>query len=569
MKNGLNRKLRYGSVSLGLTALVICGVLLINLLVSIIATANHSFLDLTTEPIYTLSETGVNLLDQTLKSANEGREEDDPVVVDIIFCADPDILNASDLMRYIYYTALEMQEQFPQHIRVRTEDVWDNPSSVDAYRTNSYSKIYQSDVIVASGSEFRVYSYKSFYALDSATASEPWAFSGEKKFLSGIIAVTRAEAPICAFTYNHGETIATEKNGEIVVSDEYTEFVKVIENSGYDTMFIDLQEEEIPKNCRLIVTFDPQEDFVSSFLTGGTSEISKLEAYLENAYSFLIVADADTPELPVLEEYLEEWGVAFKRHIAKDESGSTVKGTYQVVDLQNSLDTEGLSLIGQYESAGMGASLTQDLRNVGGSPKVVFPNALAIAYSPTYQTVYQIEDTELNIKPFTYANYTKNKNAREIFDIFRSGETSYAHAKQDGERLTDDKGADLIVDTTGAFKLMTITRESRIVSEGQGYTSVNESSFVCAIGSTEFASNAVLSSNAYGNTDVLQSVLRTIGREVVPVGLDYKPLYSPEVGTEYYNKTQAYTYLVVLAALPAVGFVISGVYVLVRRKIRN
>jgi hypothetical protein len=135
--------------------------------------------------------------------------------------------------------------------------------------------------------------------------------------------------------------------------------------------------------------------------------------------------------------------------------------------------------------------------------------------------------------------------------------------------LTDDKGADLIVDTTGAFKLMTITRESRIVSEGQGYTSVNESSFVCAIGSTEFASNAVLSSNAYGNTDVLQSVLRTIGREVVPVGLGYKPLYSPEVGTEYYNQTQAYTYLVVLAALPAVGFVISGVYVLARRKIRN
>ncbi|MBQ8345088.1 MAG: hypothetical protein IJY42_02345, partial [Clostridia bacterium] len=130
MKNGLNRKIRYGSVSLGLTALVICAVLLLNVLVSVICSATHSFIDLTTEPLYTLSDTGVNLLKQTLESANEGRDEDDPVVVDIIFCADPDILEASDLMRYIYYTALEMQEQFPEHIRVKTEDVWDNPSAV-------------------------------------------------------------------------------------------------------------------------------------------------------------------------------------------------------------------------------------------------------------------------------------------------------------------------------------------------------------------------------------------------------------------------------------------------------
>ena len=40
-------------------------------------------------------------------------------------------------------------------LEVRTTNVWSNPSSVDAYRTNSYSSIYQTNVIVASGSEFR------------------------------------------------------------------------------------------------------------------------------------------------------------------------------------------------------------------------------------------------------------------------------------------------------------------------------------------------------------------------------------------------------------------------------
>lgn len=123
---------------------------------------------------------------------------------------------------------------------------------------------------------------------------------------------------------------------------------------------------------------------------------------------------------------------------------------------------------------------------------------------------------------------------------------------------------------------MTITRESRTIGEGQGYTTVNDSSYVCAFGSTEFASNEILLSNSYGNTDVLLETLRTIGREVEPVGLSFKPLYegemtakSTESGESYYTERGNQITTVILCLLPAVTFLTLGTVLLVRRKQRT
>ena len=148
LNNGFGRKLRYGSVSLSLTAGVIAAVLLLNVLFSVLCTENRWFIDMTAGHydnkgrtqyygLYTLSDQAKQLLGDTIESANASRAEDDPVKVDIIFCADPDMLYGNRLMRYLYYTALAMEKQFFDTIKVSTVDVWDNPSAVDAYRTNS------------------------------------------------------------------------------------------------------------------------------------------------------------------------------------------------------------------------------------------------------------------------------------------------------------------------------------------------------------------------------------------------------------------------------------------------
>lgn len=567
--NGISRKLRYGSVSAGITAAVLAVVILINIGVSVLCSAQRWFIDMTTEPLYTLSEEADNLLKDTIDSANANRAENDPVKVDIIFCADPDMLYGNEMMRYVYYTALAMEKAYPDTIEVSTRNVWSNPSSVDEYRTTSYSSIYQSNVIVASGTEFRVYSYRTFFTFNEEGDAEPWAYSGEKNFIKGIRAVTRAEAPICALTTNHGEPWLDPAQAA-----RYSEFVKVLEGAGYEVVYLNLQTEEIPADCRLIVTFDPQTDFLTP-LDGAdySNELMKLDVYLDKAYSFMVFADSDTPKLKNLEEYLEEWGVAFDR--------TAEGGAYEVIDPSNKTDSEGLAMIGQYATEGLGSSLTDDMREAG-APKVVFGNALSIKYSPTYKITYQAADEESGTDAFVYGSYFKNNKSRDVFDVFCTGKDAYAYSKLNGNRVQNAAGEDLVVDSSGEYKLMTVTRHTRIVGEGQGYTNVYDNSYVCAVGSTDFASNEVLASGAYANADVLLGTLRIIGREIEPVGFKPNSLYDATMDEAYYKedvtladgttssaiKPSLVAWAVILAALPVVTLVACGTVVFLKRRTR-
>lgn len=568
--NGFGRKMRYGSAWLGITAAVLAVVLLFNVLMSLLFRSAHWYIDMTSEPLYTLSDTCEEMLADTIESANENRtEEEGDVEVDIIFCADPDQLFNNYYMRAIYYTALSMQQKFPETIRVSTTNVWENPSSVDAYRSNSYSSIYQTDVIIASGSEFRVYSYSAFYIYDDPTSGDaPWGYSGEKNFMRGILAVTRAEAPICALTVNHGEPFATQEGRE-----QYSEFLHVIENAGYDVVFLDLEKQEIPENCRLIITFDPQSDFASVSAGDAVSETYKIDSFLSNAYSYLVFVDADTPRLPIWEEYLDVWGISINRFDGTDANGDPMQGTLEILDPTHSLDAAGETVIGQYATTALGGSLTKDMREKGANPKVIFRNAASVSYSSTYQISYEIPNEENGLtEGFTHATYSKNEESRAIFDVFTAGADSFAYARANGDRITDGTGADLVVDTFNPrdpYRLMTITRQSRIIGEGQGYTTVNDSSYVGVIASTDFASNDILSSNAYGNTDVLLHTLRLIGCEVSPVGLKWATLYDDEINTEYYQQRDVTVWTVVLALIPAAAMLVSGLVVLVRRKLRK
>ena len=125
--NGWERKLRRGSASLGLCVLVLVAVLLLNIGMTALCTSQFWFIDLTPQSIYTvyyeytnlqkqsglytLMDETVGYLEYIIDQANAEREE--PVKVEIIFCNEPDQLIKADSMRYVYYTALALQKQFP------------------------------------------------------------------------------------------------------------------------------------------------------------------------------------------------------------------------------------------------------------------------------------------------------------------------------------------------------------------------------------------------------------------------------------------------------------------------
>ncbi|MBQ8310180.1 MAG: Gldg family protein [Clostridia bacterium] len=597
--NGWRRKLFRGSASAGITAIVIAAVLILNIFVTALCSGNLWYHDLTPEAyynvygdrtqqkpaqLYTLMDETVDYLDYIIDEANARREGDEPVKVDIIFCAAPDILKQTDMMRFVYYTALSLQKEFPETISVSWRDVWSNPSSVDEYRSTSYANIYQTNVIVASGTEYRVSTLRSFYSYDSDTdMSVPVGYNGQKQFVKQILDVTGAESPICCLTVNHGEPFAELDLADRENWPEYKQFLNVIEGAGYEIRYLDLEKDEIPENCRLILTFDPQTDFVSPYTDASieTSETRKLDAYLDQAYSYMVFLDADTPHLPNLEEYLEFWGISFSRYSGKDADGNRVEGSYQVLDAANRLDSTGDFFIAQYaKGKGVGSAVMSDIVTSSAPPKIVFGNAMPISYADTYENNYVMADESAGTEAYSYGYYDRGGTIRAIFDMFQAGTSdsrAEIYATANGERVTDANGNPIA--GSGIYQVMTLSTESRTVGEGEGYTTIDQTSYVCAVGSTDFATDALLGTTSYGNTDALLSVLRYIGKEVNPVGLNFITLYTSEMdlvvsdssGNEYslFTEAEFTNATVVMAAVPAILMLGAGLIVLVRRRVRH
>ena len=528
MKNSAfsSRKFKYGSLSVAMTCVIIAAILLFNGVFKLLADKYLWYTDLTRDEIYTLSDAAVEAL--------AGVDKD----VHILFCDDPDNLEEDYYSKMVYKTALGLAEK-NDYIHVDTVNIWREPSAVNKFKNNSKDSIYSTDIIVYSGTEFRVYALRAmFYFNDEASA--PWAYNGEKKLVSGILAVSKAESPVACVTVNHGEPFMTNA---ALAETQY--MLNLLEDGGYKVQLIDLAHQEIPEDCRLMVIYDPQDDFLVNDGVSNISEIEKLDRFLDGTNALMVFVNPTTPLLPNLEEYLEEWGIKFNRHT--DNMGNVLGTT--VRDYSNSLTEDGMTIIGAYTTQGLGASLHKDMRTTY-PPKVIFKNAMSISYSDTYQMVWHT-DEEDSTATFSYGSYYKDGVSRSMFDVFVSST---------GTAVVDAKVVEQ-ASTTNPFKLMTITRESRMVDN------TNEDySYVIACGSTDFLSSKLLLSNTYGNTDMMLSALRATGRENIPVGLDIKPFNSTTI--ESLTTAQANRYTITLIVLPTLITAIAGVYVLVRRKYR-
>ena len=453
------------------------------------------------------------------------------VKVKIIFCDLPDNIRANDSLNLVYETARDMADRFPEYISVETIDIWNNSTAVQKYKTTSYTTINSTNVIIESGTEFRVCNLRSFFAFDQADPQTPWAYRGEKTFASNIIAVAQAESPIACVTVNHGEVF---KDYQLL----YT-----LQDAGFKVETIDLAYQEIPEDCRLLVIYDPIEDLMVKDGISDISEVEKIDRFLDGlSCALMVFVDPETPTLPNLEEYLEEWGVVINRHTDNlgDTYGSVIKEA-----ASQSLTTDGFTFTGTYVQGGAGGSVYDLLSATSNPPKIVFKNSASLSYSSLYSPSY-VEPTEEGDVGYECATYSSNGGAyRTVSDIFVTSDGAVAMAN--GNQIG-----------SGAFKLMTITRESQMIQNEQDHSSV----MVCA--STEFATEALLASGVYGNSDVILATSRNFGEEFIPVDLDYKIFASTEISSMTTQSKNLWTTL--LTVIPTVLIIGTGIFVLVRRR---
>ena len=571
MKKQYNgKKLRYGSSSLVLTAAFIAAVILLNVLVTSLANRYGWYIDMTQESIFSISDDCFDLLrEEAMPRVDEVRETsetpDEELVINILFMSESDILNENEYMRRIYQNALELQREFPDYITIENINLQRNPSRVQKYRTSPNVSINTAHVVVEFGTEYRLIPYSSFYRYNSGDNTTPWAYDGEKRFASTILAVTQSESPVCLIDDLHGENVnefielvyALEDAGYLIAlassfTYDFDEDGKQIEGTqkSFLTDEVIARAEQIMENeVRMFLIFDPKSDFMVKSKTSDIDEIGALDRFLDGKSSMMVFMDPETPVAPNLEEYLEEWGISFDR-TENNES-------YMIRDMANTLTADGFSVVGQYfTTGGSGAEMTQDMRKVAYPKKVIFRNAMSISYSDLFtETMPDPNSTTQEITPYVFGSYYSNGVERSIYDVFVS--SSAAEAMAGGKVVASASETDL-------FRLMTVSSEGRYTQEDNYGTTLAENSYVLACGSTEFVSEAYLQSSVYGNYDLLLTAMTVMGREPVPVGLTMKAFADYSLDSITVDQQTAWT--VSLAAIPAAITLIVGVVVLVKRK---
>ena len=546
------------------TAAVIAVVLAVNVLFSFVADrfmwqVDETVTKYTSRPdvsMYTPTEEFLSVVklyaipmveEMNEKRAAEGKE---PITINVKFCTERDKVYAANKLRMIQYSVLALQKEFPDAVKVEYLNIEKNPSQVQKYKATSSTNIYPHQIIFEFGTEYRVCSYDYFFLTSDANSTEHWAYNGEQKIASLLLALTRAESPIAGFITNHGEKLENCQS-----------FRNLVQRAGFDVMDIDLSKDEIPADCRLLISYDPKTDFLGlgnpAFVEGDQSEIDKLDKFLDKAYSFMLFVDSETPELPVLEEYMEEWGIT----IARAENAEGEWDNLIIRDQIQKLDKDGYTPLAEYVTAGGGASITSDMRKVAYPAKVVFPNAVAISMSESYRKTHVVpDDTNGVTEAYVYGSYYRNGVSRSFHDVFKSSVSATLEAFGKQYQVATE---------LQRFNYMTLSIESRSVKE-TNYLSTQEPSYVAVFGSTEFASDTILDSAAYGNADVLTATLRHMGREVMPADLEFKAFKIYEVDTNAYTpsgKAMLATTVCMMAA-PILVAVIAGVVLSTTRKHR-
>ena len=100
-------------------------------------------------------------------------------------------------------------------------------------------------------------------------------------------------------------------------------------------------------------------------------------------------------------------------------------------------------------------------------------------------------------------------------------------------------------------------------------TLIHPGNFVSsAFGSSDFLADELLSTNAYGNTDMLSGLLRTLGVDPMSALIDQyiKPFVSPDVADGLISTTLKKNTTVTLCLIPAVIMFGLGIYVMTKRK---
>lgn len=480
IKGKSKRSVIFASITVAATVLLFA----LNLLLSYLGLHNNGYVDLTPEGLYTVTDA----MQKEISFIDDLGKNDGDKTVKMTFCTDPDYLTGSLTTRPTYFMALALANIF-DNFEVETVNINNNPTALSMYRPTSLSEIEPTDIVVSYGDRYRIVGAENFWTTDY------FSYNGEYKLATLIKSVTSIGQPTAYFLTDHGETYYDEKNPTSETSKKAAYLYDLLKDRGLKTKTLEISKiDKIPDDCALLIINNPTLDFVSDpdrfDEFGYVSDTEKIDRYLAENQGAVMVAKDYAVTLPVLEDFLHEWGFDFSSSIVKDAEGSVADEGNTGSKIIAVYDTEENS----YANAVYGefASLTS-------APSTVFSNTGYItgAYGDAaYKNEPGSPDTV-----FRYASFLK------------SGAGAMAYMKdENGSYISSTvKESDL-----GSFDLAAVTVREAFDSDKNEYSH----SYLFCANSAEFFSNELLGKSSYANFDIVSALVENISRVDIYASLE-------------------------------------------------
>ena len=485
-------------------AISVLAVLLIfglNLLLTAVGLKSTAYLDLTPEGLYSLT-------DRMLEECDFINELPEDKEIKITFCADPDTLTSSTVMRATYFMALNLQKEY-DNVTVETVNAALNPTALARYKTTSLSTISASDVIISFGDRYRIASANSFWGLDSSGAL--WSYNGEYRLASILLSLTSRTQPVAYFITGHGESYYDVDDPESEMSVKNAYFADLLSERGLYIKTLDLSADDvtkIPDDAALLIINNPTRDFTFDDTQIDSlkyvSELEMIDNYLVKGNGSLMVSlnydlrdyegyedavangtlDSFNP-LKSLKIFLAEWGFSFS--------------DTQVKDKGNSYDSEGENIIGVYstDTDSYGNAIYGNYASSASAPKMVVTNTGYVECSFGLSTSIQEQGS------------SETKRQYDSFISTSASAVGYAYneSKDDYSYTATDPGAKA---------LAAVVARQRLDPVETVYTY----SYVFCANSKDFFSNDLLGNPAYANYDVISAVVENMVRTDVYASSD-------------------------------------------------
>ncbi len=315
-----HKRLSYGLYSAALTAAFVAGVVLVNMLATLLTDRFYLKADMTAEKIYEISgET-----EAVLRALPESVE-----LYVLATEAEMETITAGGFdLPAVRETLRKYETIAAGRLRVFYLDPELNAGLLQKYKPEG-GELSRYDIIAATEKRHKVLGLTELfsvtpeydsYGLGIQVGLTVNGLQIDQAVTGALLSVTADTLPRAVFTEGHGET-------------PQETLLALLQAGNYETETVDLARAALPEGASALIISAPMADFTGA-------EIALVDDYLKNGGSVLVAVDQATPGLPVLERFLAAWGMQLADRFVMDDAQAIQSPLYLIPQLAEHAVTE-------------------------------------------------------------------------------------------------------------------------------------------------------------------------------------------------------------------------------------